>query len=328
MRINPTYRSLLDKSLSSMLSAIEIYNKPNFQYREETFAILAVNAWELLFKAKLLKENKYKLKSLYIMEPAKTKRGIPHKKHQQPKLNRSKNPVTCGLFDAMSKLEQLGYQLPINLKNSIETLVELRDNAIHFHNERLVAKQIQEIGFACIKNYIHIIRKWKLEVDLSDYNFYLMPLAYVDSKVFSDGIVTDEIQNYLQFVKSKIDRQDTNDEEFDIAVSIDVNFAKGNSFDALPFKYDPEGVPIVISEEDIRKRYPLTHKAVCDKARKRYSNFLENNKFRDLMAKIKRDPKLHHERRLDPDNPRSSRKPWYNSNIWKILDEHYEKRMQ
>jgi len=50
MRINQTYRSLLDKSVNSMLSAIEIYNKPNFSYREETFAILATNAIELLFK--------------------------------------------------------------------------------------------------------------------------------------------------------------------------------------------------------------------------------------------------------------------------------------
>lgn len=40
MRVNQTYRSLLDKSVNSMLSAIEIYNKPNFSYREETFAIL------------------------------------------------------------------------------------------------------------------------------------------------------------------------------------------------------------------------------------------------------------------------------------------------
>lgn len=326
MRTNATYRSLLDKSVSSMLSAIEIYNKPNFSYREETFAILSVNSWELLLKAKLLKENNYKLRSLYILEPVTTKGGKPHKRHQKPRLNRSNNPLTCNLFDAILKLDKLGYKLSTNLKKSIETLVELRDNAIHFHNETFVVKQIQEIGFACIKNYIHIIKKWKLEIDLSDYNFYLMPLAYVDSKVFSEGIVTDEVRNYLQFVKDKIDTQDVDDKEFDIAVSIDVNFAKGNSFDGLQFKYDPKGVPVVISEEDIRQRYPLTHKDVCNKARKRYSDFLENNKFRILMLKIKSDPKLHHERRLDPDNPKSSRKPWYSANIWKILDEHYNKQ--
>lgn len=51
MKTNKIYRVLLDKSMDSMLSAIEIYNKPNFNYREETFAVLAINAWELLLKA-------------------------------------------------------------------------------------------------------------------------------------------------------------------------------------------------------------------------------------------------------------------------------------
>ena len=65
MKRNQIYESLIDKSISSMLSAIEIYNKPDFKYREETFAILAVNSWELLFKARLLKLNNYKLNSIY-----------------------------------------------------------------------------------------------------------------------------------------------------------------------------------------------------------------------------------------------------------------------
>lgn len=64
MRINFTYRSLLDKSVSSLLSAIDIYNKPIFSYREEAFAIFAVNSWEILLKAKLLKVSKYDIRSL------------------------------------------------------------------------------------------------------------------------------------------------------------------------------------------------------------------------------------------------------------------------
>ena len=46
-----------------MISAIEIYNKPDFKYREETFAILAINSWELLLKEKWLKENNNKVRS-------------------------------------------------------------------------------------------------------------------------------------------------------------------------------------------------------------------------------------------------------------------------
>ena len=41
-----------------MVAAIEIYNKPQFSYRPQSFAILALNAWELLFKAKWLADHK------------------------------------------------------------------------------------------------------------------------------------------------------------------------------------------------------------------------------------------------------------------------------
>lgn len=58
-----------------MLSAIEIYNKLDFKYREETFAILAINSWELLLKARLLKLNSYRINSIYCYKPYINKNG-------------------------------------------------------------------------------------------------------------------------------------------------------------------------------------------------------------------------------------------------------------
>ena len=81
MKINKTYRALLDKAMDSMLSAIEIYNKPNFNYREETFAVLAINAWELLLKAYILRENRYNLRSIYVLEPSIKKNGTKSKRN-------------------------------------------------------------------------------------------------------------------------------------------------------------------------------------------------------------------------------------------------------
>lgn len=306
-----------------MLSAIEIYNKPNFAYREETFAILAINSWELLFKAQLLKLNNYNLKSIYVLEPVLTKSGKPHRKNKTPKLSRSKNPLTLNLFEVIKQLEKSGFKLSKNLNDSLEALVELRDNAIHFHNNSSISKEIQELGFACIKNYMNIIQRWSLEIDLSSYNFYLMPLAYVDSKILTEGIVTGEVKNYLQFVKGKIDNHDENDEDFDIAISIDVSFTKANSFDSIGFKYDENGIPITVSEEDIRNRYPLTYSDVTSKAKNRYSNFKQGKSFNEIMRQVKENDKLYHERKLDPDNATSMKKGFYNANIWKELDKKY-----
>jgi hypothetical protein len=64
-RINCSAR-LLQNAEAALISAIEIYNKPAFAYREETFAILALNAWELLLKAKLLQVEKNNARCLYI----------------------------------------------------------------------------------------------------------------------------------------------------------------------------------------------------------------------------------------------------------------------
>lgn len=36
-------KELIEKSIAASVSAIELYNKPNFNYREETFAILMIN---------------------------------------------------------------------------------------------------------------------------------------------------------------------------------------------------------------------------------------------------------------------------------------------
>jgi hypothetical protein len=323
MKINKTYRSLLDKSINSMLSAIEIYNKPNFSYREETFAILAVNAWELILKAHLLKCCNYNMRDLYHLEP-KTKADGTKSKLKQPKLNRTGNPTTIGIFEVICRLEVNKIKLSDNLIDSIESLIELRDNAIHFHNEKQISKELQELGFACIKNYMNFIKIHDIDIDLSNYNFYLMPLAYVDSKIEVESIMTDEVKKYLEFVKNKVSNSD-NEDEYTIAISIDISFNKSNSFDGINFKYGADGVAITINEEDIRTKYPLTHSDMIEKAKKRYSNFIRNPEFHKVMRDLKKNKALFHERKLDPDNPKSQKKPFYNSNIWKELDKFYKK---
>ena len=324
MKINKTYRSLLDKSIASMLSAIEIYNKPNFGYREETFAILAVNAWELLLKAYILKINKYNLNSIYILEPVLKKNGEKSSR-KKPVLNKVGNPKTIAISDALKRLSKQKL-ISTNLAESIDAIIELRDNAVHFVNEKMLVKEIQELGFACIKNYISIIKKWELDIDLSGYNFYLMPLAYIDAQVFADAIIPLESKKYIDFILSKLNNKDNTDEEFDIAISIDVNFKKTNSFDGLGVNYDKDGLRINLSEEDIRMRFPLTHGTIIKNAKLRYSNFKADAKFLNLLKIIKKNSKLHYLRKLDPDNVKEFGRPFYSSNIWQEFDKLYTKK--
>lgn len=91
-------RLMLEKSVAAMLSAIEIYNKPDFKYREETFAVLCINSWELLLKAKVLNLAGNKPAALYVMEYKTLKNGQRSKiKHR--KSNRAGNPLSVGLLE-------------------------------------------------------------------------------------------------------------------------------------------------------------------------------------------------------------------------------------
>ncbi|MBR0990743.1 DUF3644 domain-containing protein [Bradyrhizobium japonicum] len=91
----PRYGYLVEKATQAAIASIEVYNKPGFKYREETFAILMLNAWELLLKARILKANRSKLRSIEVWEPKTTKKGSG--KRLSPKKNRAGNTMTIGV---------------------------------------------------------------------------------------------------------------------------------------------------------------------------------------------------------------------------------------
>jgi hypothetical protein len=86
---------MLAKAEAALLAAIEIYNKPDFKYREETFAILMLNAWELLIKAKAVADNANDIRCIWVREARTLKNGTQSAK-AYVKLGRSGNPITRG----------------------------------------------------------------------------------------------------------------------------------------------------------------------------------------------------------------------------------------
>lgn len=68
-------QELLDRAVAAMVAAVEIYNKPSFPYRVESFAILAINGWELLLKAKWLADHHNSVRSLFVQERRRNKNG-------------------------------------------------------------------------------------------------------------------------------------------------------------------------------------------------------------------------------------------------------------
>src|SRR5262245_50125882 len=124
-------QELVDKSLAAMISAIEIYNKPDFKYREETFAILAINAWGLLLEAKWLKDNGNKIRSLYVTERRLRPNGKPYK-HAKVRMTGSGNPFTHSLEFIAKKMTEKKALADAAHKN-IVALCEIRDSSVHFY---------------------------------------------------------------------------------------------------------------------------------------------------------------------------------------------------
>ncbi len=174
----PRYRMLVDKSLNACLAAIEVYNKPVFQYREEAFSILMLNAWELLLKARIVQHDGGSLQSIEVRKARFNKDGSKSKL-QQRKRNRSGNALTISLGRAAGIVQSYSTNgIDTLCVENLNLLQEIRDNAIHLYNVSPgLGKRIQEVGSAALKNFVAAAERW-FEVDMGRYNFYLMPLSF------------------------------------------------------------------------------------------------------------------------------------------------------
>lgn len=317
---------LLDKSISAMIAAIEIYNKPDFMYRGETFSILAINSWELLLKAKYLKDNHNKMRSLYVMEPIINKDGSKSKK-KKIKTTRSGNPFTHSIEFIAKKLIEKG-EMDQVVFNNIMALIELRDSAIHFYNYSLKFNvRIQEIGTASLKNYVSLYKKW-FDKDLSEFNFYLMPLSFVQAHKETDILLLNaEEKNFFKYVDDLEDSA-SSDGEYSIALNIDVKFSKSTSKDAIKvaLSKDSDAIKVTLTEEQLKLKYPMDYAELTAKCKERYSDFVLNGDYHTNRRIYENDDKCAYTRYLDPVKKKSGKKVFYNDVMLLRLDKHYTKK--
>jgi hypothetical protein len=321
---------MLEKSIAAMLSAIEIYNKPDFKYREETFSVLCINSWELLLKAKVLNLSSNKLASLYAMEYKTLKTGDKSKK-KRPKKNRSGNPMSINLFEAYRIItEEFGVKLEKPVNDNLIALTEIRDNSIHFVNDDLLLSQkVQELGSASLQNYLHLVIVWFGNV-LSGYNFYLMPLSFFRDFNEAPGISLNSCERkVLDYIKKSEEEYDKGDEigDYNLTLRIDVKFQKVKSNSGLPVQIttDPSAMAVRFTEEDITDKYPWDYDILTTRLSKRYSDFKINEKFYKIKKRLEKDKKFAYERFLNPKNTNGGKKIFYSPNIQKEFDKNYTK---
>lgn len=157
MNYQGSSKHLLRNSRSALLASIEIYNKPSFQYRDESFVILLLNAWELLLKAIISKDRG----SIYY------------------KKNRNEPYRTLSMDDAFVKAEK---SLPekvqtLPIRANLSLLSTYRDNAVHFYNEQNFGRLIYALAQTSILNFRDLLLEVFGKKLTDDISWQLMPLG-------------------------------------------------------------------------------------------------------------------------------------------------------
>lgn len=323
---------LVNKSVASMVSAIELYNKPDFRYREEIFCIVAVNSWELLLKAKILKDNNNNMSSISVRSVLTNKDGSKSKKWRY-KENRTGNRMTLDIFSAMKKLEGRGV-LDRVCRENVEAVIEVRDNAVHFYNtDPLLSHKVQELGMATITNYVDLLHEW-FSIKLDKYNFFLMPMSFFHPRQVESVLVRGRdtsVANMLEYIASKEkEYPSTPKNKHNITIAIETRFTKSKKIDAQEVRLSssPNAPLIRISLDDVKKTHPLDYDKLTSKLKDRYSDFKVNGKYHELRKTLENCQDFCFHYPLNPMNPNGATKPLFSVKVFEEFDKNYRKKGQ
>lgn len=281
------------RAAKAAVHAIAIYNQPHNAYREEAFSILVVNAWELLLKAKIIKDNRNRLESIYVYVKQKDS------SRKTIKRNRSKTPMTLGVLACLNLLRQQASITERNVQENIELLVEIRDNSTHFlHNDPALTDRVFRIGTASLRNFFKLYEEWFGHNP--EFDFAPIPLAFNAHNVDSvSGPKKSELKKLVEYLDAKLAKEEKS--EFSVAVQMQVTFTKESKGSGIGVRLtnDPSAPEVRLSEEDILARYPLDYAKLQQRIREKLPGIKINKKFTAVMRDLRADPSLCHTRYLN-----------------------------
>ena len=322
------HRKLLDKAVSALIAAIDTYNRADSAYREETFYSLAVNAWELHLKAKLLQQKRNNMTTLYVLDRRRRKDGNWSTRRYYRR-NRSGGMQPISLGGAIERLEHAeATRLHPDVKANIDGLVTIRDNAVHLmNNNPTLQKTVLEIGTATVMNFVELCKRW-FAYDFSGINLYLMPMGLLQTPSATGVILSNDEAALLEYLLSLMEPGSEDDNFFHVGIDVDIRLTRSSSGGLeTAITNSPGAHEIRLSEEDIKDRYPWDHHRLTVQLRARYSDFSLNSAFYSTLKAARADVLDGKVRELDPGNPKSSKKWFYNPNIvGAVFDRQYTLR--
>ena len=272
MNLYGAYKKLLSNSKQAMFSAIEIYNKPKFDYREEVFVILLVNAWDLLLLA-ILSKNKKRIFQ-------KKKKGQPYK---TLKFDTSYSEASKFFVS----LEQKDIQA---IKTNLSLIRDYRNKAIHYYGDKPKQHVIYVLSQSAIKNYFDAFKSIFNEDLINEINIILLPLSFNNQPRFIEFFKQNKskgnsfVQSLFKNLK-ELEDIDADTSLFITQCSVKIESSRSIKSSDFNSVYDEKSNAVAIKTMDPDDSYPFLRKDIIGgKKNPKHSNLKKELNQYDFQA--------------------------------------------
>ena len=274
MKSNENFiNKLLEKSVEAFIMGLEIYNKPTLKYRLEGFSFFICNAWELMLKAKLLKEGE----SIYYKDTGRT----------------------ISLEWAIKKIYTDKRQ---PLRINLEEIIKLRNISTHFITEEYEGVYAPFFQ-SCVLNFSEQIKKFH-NIDITNYISQNFLTLSVNINVLTNeeirGKYSKEMAEKLITNKNEIEFLMSNNSSNDLYIPIRHEFVQIKDKKKADFIYAiaheaEEKAKIITKFQDPNDKYKLTRKNVIASINKQiltknivfnYTNSKGNSEFNEYTLNL------------------------------------------
>ena len=304
--------SMANCAASALLAAIEIYNKPRVEFREQSLALLLTNAWEILLKARVVQQSGGKIEAIYERD---SQTG------QYRKDQASDEPFTIGVRQALALVS-----VPNEVRENIKGIIQIRNRSAHLGVLSTEAQaRIHSFGTACVHNFVKLSAKWfGIVLELP----YLLPVGFMGNATVAKETFPQRQSDLIRMLDKLALSSGANSSEFNIAIQVEVNLNRKLTGGAnIGMTNDPSAPQVRVKDDELFEYYSASYNDLTTACGKRYWNFIQNKQFNALMRKVKADPSCAYERKLNPYNKGSSTTFIYNLDAtFAKLDSSYIKR--
>jgi hypothetical protein len=327
-------KALAANARSAVFAAVEIHNKPIFQYRYEVCTSLVINAWELALKA-------------YIAQEHPSVRLI--------KKDGSTKPFGECVACVSSKI---GKSFEAT-KHNLQLLYDYRNKIVHFYQDDLgiVVLGLLKSSVLSFSEFMeeHFNIKLYEEANLIllpiGFTRPVSPLDFLSNQSAAKGCSA-EVKSFLESIKKSAERL----QEQGIDDSVIVNYTIGlvnesriknadltaaisnalpqsnviavyNVISAANLTNDPSAKVLRLSEDSIfNELFTETYYDIVSTAKQKFSDFGQNSKFHGLMRELKKNTNLARARLLNLKNPGGQQQTFYSKSLVNELAKHYTAR--